>query len=308
MASPRLARPPKCLDCLRRLARPATSLSSPLAAPSLTQTRGVKTTKAEEEDLQGIPVRLLRDITGFGRKHAIIRVKPGRMRNRWFPKSQAEYMTRQRFTELGLTPAAIGVRDRTFGMKLQLEDTDARGGRARRTVFAEDGPPGTMKSKKDSLTLPPEESLNLLELLLPPTLTFKRKPIAVPPPAAPATPPPPPQPSTPRSPALAANAATSIPESDPEPAPAPAAPSKPAHVAIFGSVSVGDVLAAIRERLLEANPSQGGRVALEADGVAIRGLDPGEDRVKRLGTFEVLISAGRDLEPVRRELVVVADE
>lgn len=50
-------------------------------------------------------------------------------------------------------------------------------------------------------------------------------------------------------------------------------------------------------------------MALEADGVAILGLeDEGEDRIKRLGTFEVLITAGRDLEPVRRTVEVVAEE
>ncbi|KAI1770828.1 hypothetical protein F4818DRAFT_445761 [Hypoxylon cercidicola] len=295
MATPRLARPPTCLDCLRRLARPTATPSLAFPSLTLTQTRGVKTTKAEEEDLQGIPVRLLRDIQGFGRKHAIIRVRPGRMRNYWFPKSFAEYMTRLRFRELGLTEAAVGVRDRTFGVKLQLGD-DGDGS----AVLAEDGPPGaTKKSKKDVLTLPPEETLVLLQTLLPPTLTFARKPISTPPPA----PTPSSAPSPPRSPSLAAHAATFV-----DPASIPTEPFEPAPVAIFGSVSAADVLAAVKERLLAADPSQGGRVALEADGVVILGLDAGEDRVKRLGTFEVLISAGRDLEPVRRLLAVVAEE
>lgn len=40
------------------------------------------------------------------------------MRNIWFPKGCAEYMTKQRFVELGLSESAIGVRDRTFGTKL----------------------------------------------------------------------------------------------------------------------------------------------------------------------------------------------
>ncbi|XXG98969.1 hypothetical protein Hte_005302 [Hypoxylon texense] len=301
MATPRLARPPTCLGCLRRLARPTVPPSPlSLAFPSLTQTRGVKLTKAEEEDLQGIPVRLLRDIQGFGRKHAIIRVRPGRMRNFWFPKSFAEYMTRQRFQELGLTQAAIGVRDRTFGMKLQLEESDGK------TVLAEDGPPGTRKSKKDTLTLPPEETLALLQTLLPPTLTFHRKPIA--------TPPPPPGSSsssaaasaTRRSPSLSAHAASASLETPVSFVPSDEDEGRP--VPIFGSVSAGDVLAAVRERLLAADPSQGGRVALEADGVAILGLDLEEDRIKRLGTFEVLIYAAKNLQPVRRELKVVAEE
>ncbi|KAI2620685.1 hypothetical protein GGS26DRAFT_594785 [Hypomontagnella submonticulosa] len=293
MAPTRLARPPTCLSCLRRLAQPSSSPSPFLSLPlAQQQTRGVKTTKAEEEDLQGIPVRLLQNMPGFGRKHAIIRVKPGRMRNYWFPRAQAEYMTRQRFQELGLTEDAIGVRDRTFGNR-SLLDQDTK------PVLADDAPV-TNKSKKDTLTLPPEETLTLLQTLLPPTLTFARKPI----PAVPAAPP---TPSTPRSPSLAPHAALST--DSHRDAPEPAAPEQPAAVAIFGSVSTTDILALIRERLLEADPSRGGRVALEADGVAILGLeDEGEDRIKRLGTFEVLITAGRDLEPVRRTVEVVAEE
>ncbi|KAI2621151.1 hypothetical protein GGR54DRAFT_90723 [Hypoxylon sp. NC1633] len=286
MAPARLARPPTCLGCLRRLAQPTPSPSMLPSFLSLTQTRGLRgRTKAEEEDLQGIAVRLLRDIKAFGRKHAIIRVKPGRMRNYWFPRAAAEYMTRQRFKELGLTEAAVGVRDRTFGVQL-LVDKNADG----KSVLAEKG---AKKSKKEVLTLPPEETLTLLQSLLPSTLTFARKPI----PAAPAPSDSQPTP-TPRSPSLATNAITSA----PEPAAAASAPT-----AIFGSVSATDVLALVKESLT-ADRSQGGRVALEADGVAILGLDEGEDRIKRLGTFEVLITVSKDLEPVRREVRVVAEE
>ncbi|KAI1373700.1 hypothetical protein F4677DRAFT_428908 [Hypoxylon crocopeplum] len=298
MAPVRLARPPTCLDCLRRLVQPVSS-SSPSPSPflSLTQTRGVRTTKAELEDLQGIPVRLLKNIKGFGRKNAIIRVKPGRMRNIWFPKAQAEYMTRLRFKELGLTDAAIGVRDRTFGTQLILQD------KGEKNVLVEDGPPGTRKSK-ETLTLPPKETLSLLNTVLPAILTFARKPIpAVSAPPQAESKPPASAPTTPRSPSIAANAAASV--SSPTPT---SPPAEPAPVAIFGSVSANDVLAAVKEKLLEADASQGARVALEADGVTILGLPDGEARVKRFGTFEVLISAGKDLEPVRRELRVVAEE
>ncbi len=46
------------------------------------------------------------------------------MRNIWFPKGAAEYMTKQRFVDMGLTDAAIGVRDRTFGKQLALEQQE----------------------------------------------------------------------------------------------------------------------------------------------------------------------------------------
>lgn len=75
--------------------------------------------------------------------------------------------------------------------------------------------------------------------------------------------------------------------------------------AIFGSVSASDILAAVKERLLEADPAQGGRVALEPEGVTILGLEKeGDDRIKRLGTYKVLVSASKDLEPVVREVWV----
>ena len=145
-------------------------------------------------------------------------------------------------------------------------------------------------------TKQPEETLTLLQTLLPTTLTFARKPI-------PAVSAPPPTPSTPRSPSLAARATTST-DSPPD----TPTPEQQAAVAIFGSVSTTDILSLIREQLLEADPSRGGRVALEAESVEILGLDEGEDRIKHLGTFEVLITAGKDLKPVSRTVEVVAEE
>ncbi|TGJ80990.1 hypothetical protein E0Z10_g7776 [Xylaria hypoxylon] len=286
MATPRLARSPTCLSCLRRLAQP--SSLSPLSPLSWTQTRA-RTTKAELEDLQGIPVRLLRDITTFGRKHAIIRVKAGRMRNIWFPKGAAEYMTKLKFTELGLSEAAIGVRDRTFGTQLVLEEE-------------EQGTQMSLEAKskrKEVMTLPPEETQTLLKTLLPEVLVFPRIPVST-------TPAPPPEPSIPRSPSLAANAATST--------PGPVVPESAAVTPIFGSVSRTDILALIKEKLL-ADP-RGSRVALEAESLELIGLDlehDGENRIKRLGTFEVLIAPGvgtngQEIDPVRRIVQVVAEE
>ncbi|KAI1116848.1 hypothetical protein F5Y14DRAFT_405494 [Nemania sp. NC0429] len=293
MATPRLARAPTCLSCLRRLSQPAFAASASASPSPLswTQTRA-RTTKAELEDLQGTPVRLLRDVPQFGRKHAIIRVKAGRMRNIWFPKGAAEYMTRQRFLDLGLTEAAIGVRDRTFGTKLLVAEKK----RQQRQAWAgsED------KTKRNEvLTLPPEEAYALLTALIPEVLVFRRAAVSM-------TPPPPPEPSVPRSPSLAANAATSIPTPEP-PQPAVVTP-------IFGSVSRGDILALIREKLL-ADP-QGSRVSLDVDSLELLGLDPehdGENRIKRLGTFEILISAGvgadgKKIEPLSRVVQVVPED
>ena len=71
MVTPRsaLARAPACLSCLRRVTLQQTT--QPAMTTTTTtqhqQQRG-KATKAELEDLKGIPVRLLEDIVGFGKK------------------------------------------------------------------------------------------------------------------------------------------------------------------------------------------------------------------------------------------------
>ncbi|KAI2463287.1 hypothetical protein F4781DRAFT_417151 [Annulohypoxylon bovei var. microspora] len=291
MAPTRLAAPPTCLSCLRRLALPSPSAFPSLRPLAQQQTRGVKMTKAEQEDLQGIPVRLLHDMNGFGRKDSIIRVKAGRMRNQWFPKAQAEYMTKQRFKELGLTEAAIGVRDRSFGIRLLADEKAETATPTKR--FVKKSP------AKEVLTLSSQETLSLLTTHVPSTLTFVRKPIQqISPPPAPDV-----EPAPVRSPSLARHALTSTEAVVPE-----AVPAEPAAVAIFGSVSALDVLAVIKERLLELDPVRGGRIALEAEGIEIRGLEKGEDRIKHLGTFEVYISVSKDLDPIKLAVNVVAEE
>lgn len=124
----------------------------PAAFPAQVVRQKRTMTRAEEEDLQGIPVRLLRDIKGFGRRHAIIRVKPGRMRNVWHHKGQAEYMTKERFAELGLTEASIGVRDRSFGTQLLVADDDKTAAEKRARKLIEVGG-ATPNKKKESVTL-----------------------------------------------------------------------------------------------------------------------------------------------------------
>lgn len=71
------------------------------------------------------------------------------MRNFWFPKGQAEYMTRNRFKELGLTDAAVGVRDRTFGSKLVVDEEKKK--EVRKKVIVEEP---VVQKKKETLALP----------------------------------------------------------------------------------------------------------------------------------------------------------
>ncbi|KAK8084418.1 hypothetical protein PG997_005689 [Apiospora hydei] len=260
-------------------------------------------TKAEEEDLQGIPVRLLRDIVGFGRRHAIIRVKPGRMRNVWHHKGLAEYMTKQRFQELGVTEAAIGVRDRTFGTQMLIEDESAE-------TAASSNKSGSSQSKRNNTMLEgtrtqsianverkqPEETRAIFDQIIPEVLTFARKPISTPEPA---------EPAIPRSPALAANAVTSTSSGQPDPT---AATTAPAVTAIFGSVTAHDILEIAIAGAQSVRPGAFSSGALQARDVVILGLEAGEDRIKRLGRFEVEIHAGGDgVPPLRRVIEVVPE-
>lgn len=47
------------------------------------------------------------------------------MRNYWYPKQQAEYLTPERLQALGLTKADIGERDTTFAQYVASEDIAA---------------------------------------------------------------------------------------------------------------------------------------------------------------------------------------
>ncbi|KAI0394779.1 hypothetical protein F5Y17DRAFT_457690 [Xylariaceae sp. FL0594] len=142
-----------------------------------------------------------------------------------------------------------------------------------------------------------DEAFSILSAIIPETLIFPRR----------AQPTPAPEPAVPRSPSLAVHANTSM-----------GGPAKPkaasAVQAIFGSVTRDDIVAQIKQELLTA--PEGSRVALEADSVEIQGLDPehdGPDRIKRLGSFEVLIYAdatveGKKGEPVKRVVKVVSQQ
>ncbi|KAI1324995.1 hypothetical protein F5Y16DRAFT_401868 [Xylariaceae sp. FL0255] len=333
-----LRSPPTCLSCLRRLSvTPAAAAAAAAAAPwtaatTPTQQTRTKMTKAELEDLQGIPVRLLRDIPSFGRKDAIIRVKPGRMRNMWFPRNAAEYMTRKRFDELGLTESAIGVRDRTFGAKaLKVkESAEEKRKRAEADLFGS----GLKRKGKETVALPAEEVQTLLQTVLPETLLFARRiqPVqaAVPEPPTPE----PAAPAIPRSPSLAPEAFT---HADPDtssstspespststsfdnPLSASSTPQPTTITPIFGSVSKSDVLTQIKALLTAASSETNsiGGVNLEMENIELRGLHAehdGADRIKHLGKFEVLISpgvssvSGKPVESVRRVVEVGPEE
>ncbi|KAM7191991.1 hypothetical protein V8F33_008569 [Rhypophila sp. PSN 637] len=159
---------PTCLACLRRLAQPSVSPIQPPTGVVLMQTRA-KSNHMRPQD-RGVVVRLLEDIPTFGRKHAVFRTERGRMRNQWYPANKAEYMTRQRFQELGLTEEDVGDRDRAFAALGQADEDDFA---FVEVVEKQQG--GDMSSK-----MPVTTAHTLISTLTPETLTFYRKVIEKP--------------------------------------------------------------------------------------------------------------------------------
>ncbi|KAK3695210.1 hypothetical protein B0T22DRAFT_97390 [Podospora appendiculata] len=285
MATPSItSRWPTCLACLRRVAQPLVVVQSRAASGSL-----------RPRD-QGVVVRLLEDIPKFGRKEAIFRVERGRMRNEWYPRKKAEYMTATRFQELGLTREDIGDRDRGYGSFMTLPDDQP-------AAAPEPAAPSSVLRHTS-----PEKSHTLLTTLVPETLTFYRKPIQASPPAAPTPAPSNAAPAQSVSPLIAsANAIAQAQE--------PVEIDQPKEQGIFGSVSTIDIVNQIKA-LLVLDP-EASRILLEPGHIRFVGLEENTHRVKTLGRWEVDIliagpgsAAPSNLEPVRKtvEILPAADD
>ncbi|KAL6718962.1 Fructose-bisphosphate aldolase 1 [Lecanora helva] len=236
-----------------------------------------------------IKVRLLQDITGYGRKGSITPVEPGRMRNTWYPRQKAEYVTAASLE--GVKPQdLVAERDFTFGVK--KKDVEA-------PKIVEKEKPVEVQTK----LLSPQRAFEILEASLPNHLIFYRTPIP-----EQETPRPEP-PSRPRR-ATSAAAADLDAASDPLPK-----PPKPQLATIFGSVSTADIAEAIKAVL--AGTKEGKRIVVGAEDVMILQQvdDEGEvqergvegDRLKALGDFKVEIRV-KGAEAVMRTVHVQAQE
>ncbi|KAI9803003.1 MAG: hypothetical protein M1825_002236 [Sarcosagium campestre] len=147
-----------CSTCLRRC------VASTKPSPTFLQQQ-VRGKKKLAKRLT-LPVRLLRDVSGYGPKGALVSVTLGQMRNDWFPARRAEYLTDTQLKSLGPGQATI---ERDFGFRAHQklsEDWVSRGDAGRTVVEAE-------------LTLlSPDRSIQVLSTLLPSSLTFYRPAIS----------------------------------------------------------------------------------------------------------------------------------
>lgn len=244
------------------------------------------------------------------------------MRNEWFPKNKAEYMTPTRFQELGLTRDAIGEVDRSF-VVLSALDAAIRS-KPEEPEMEEPVPEVPVSQVKvpdvTVMTFPPlllsfpffppqsshpvlvggsmaqtvganscdckqpETAHALLFQLIPNTLTFHRKPVPVP------------KPKTTQEPKVSPLIARHVPASTPT----------TRFTEIFGSVSSSDIFNQIKA--LIADHEEASRINLAPSSVKILGLDKDNDRIKYLGRWDIEIAVARaksGVEPVRKSVEIL---
>ena len=315
---------PQCSACLRTYAFGSTWTAEAATAGFGQQVRGkkkiVNTTST-------VPVRLLKNVKTFGKKGkhqcvlalsegsliadlgAIVPISVGMMRNTWFPRHIAEYVTLPERRTLRLKNVAIE-RDFEFGITELAKSAGAN------TEWQKDVP-GDIKSMSDSdlqtstplrrkpevERITPERSAELVEIFVGQRLDFYRQPIIEE--KAPEEPPQPP-PTPEKRPRGMTGAAMDLLEAR---TPQPEKPKeKEKEVqAIYGSVSTHDVLVAMRAAM--ATNDEAARVHLaEGDIKFVNVAAEDEHRVKHVGDFTVEIRPKGAENAVRRSIRVIAQE
>ncbi|KAI9864328.1 MAG: hypothetical protein M1813_003248 [Trichoglossum hirsutum] len=202
------------------------------------------------------------------------------MRNLWYPRGKAEYMTRSQLKELNFKVSAVE-RDVTF----MAPNSPSR---------SQKDDSGDVSVKLTLLT--PQRTAQILSNTVPPTLIFYRSPIATASQSRKA----PPRPMGTVSSAAADLAVVS------EPLPALEL------AGIYGSVSTADVATSVRALL--ATDEEGSRVVISPEDIIFLNSMREEDgfgdmdRVKRLGDFEVEIKIKGVKDPMRKTVRVLPEQ
>ncbi|KAG4435676.1 hypothetical protein IFR05_008842 [Cadophora sp. M221] len=289
MASPLISRAPQCTSCIRRI---TSSFGDALYFPAGQQVRGKK--KLASEKVATVKVHLLQNIPGYGRRGAVIPVTSGVMRNIWYPKKMAEYLTIAKLQELGVKKDAILERDSTFqtnaARKLEKNTEKQRQERPEEPlVRMADAQPTEPVPQFELDMLSPQQATDILDSLLPPSLDFYRSPIALPTPKRLS-------PSIPSSSAISAAAASAEAKQ----------PGKPDRRGIYGSVSTSDIVANLKAILAE--DEQGVRVVLSHEDISFVEETEEKDRVKHLGYFDIEIKLQGASDPVVRTIQIIAQD
>ncbi|KAF4629314.1 hypothetical protein G7Y89_g8832 [Cudoniella acicularis] len=288
MASPLLSRSPQCMTCIRRT---ASSLGEKHMFPAGQQIRGKKKLAKQPNRVNAL---LLKDIKRYGKKGSVLSINPGIMRNLWFPRRLAEYVTAARMQELGLkkddiidpvifrAPEEIAVKKAVIKRADVMEAAEAKV----ETEAVEEtqnpvlGP--VIPVEFESLT--PEQATRIMADLLPPQLEFFRAPIIT-------------EQAPPKriSPSITAKAAISAEASKGK---------EPQKTSIQGSVSTHDIATNITAVLAE--DERGARIILSPEDISFVEKTKETGHVEHIGTFGIDIRLKGAPNAVRRTIKVTA--
>ncbi|TAQ87093.1 hypothetical protein B7494_g4565 [Chlorociboria aeruginascens] len=227
-----------------------------------------------------VKVRLLQDVPRFGREGTILPVAAGLMRNNFFPRKMAEYVTAAKLKELRKNDLPLE-RDYLFmnnraAPKEELPEVDMASieeGLQTPILRQYSAPPA---EPIDLELLSPERSTKLLSMILPLNLNFYRTPITIIQ-----------APAQKMSPSISAGASLS------------AAASQGKEIKriqttdIYGSVTTADIVANLKAILAE--DEEGARVVLSPEDISFVEDMEEKDRVKRLGIFEIDIMTSHSI-------------
>ncbi|KAF7191986.1 hypothetical protein HII31_06631 [Pseudocercospora fuligena] len=287
---------PQCSACLRSYAWATTSETSASQNALRQQTRGKKTAAKASGT---VPARLLKDLPGFGKAGAIVPVTRGELRNHWFPKRIAAYVTLTEQRQLRRDNIPIE-RDYNFGKKDDL----AAAALAKSAQTSEPTPVYEKKAPEvEKLTA--QRSMELLDIFVSHRLDFYREPIMEeekleePEAAAAAGKK---EDKTQRSASSAAADLLAARSSTPR------EKSKPKMTgAIYGSVSPHDILVAVRAAT--ATNDEAARVLITEQDIQF--LDPqaqSENKIKSIGDFTVELKIKGAEQGIRRTVRVIPQE
>lgn len=320
----------QCTDCLRSYAFGGSGQTEGRLQAGIV-TQQVRGKKKVVNTPSTVPVRLLKDVKTFGKKGkenhpyplaptapntynkpsgSIVPITSGNMRNSWFPRRIAEYVTLPELRQLRLKNTSME-RDFEFGVtelaKSGSKDptipSDIKG---MSTAQIREATSTQLKRPLEIEKLSPERSAELIDIFVPPRLEFYRQPII-----EEKAPEPEPEPEVQkpgrreRQQFLSGAASDLLAARTPEDR--PQKPKVPEAQAIYGSVSTQDVLVAVRAAL--GNNDESARVVVEEDDlrfVALTGEDAG--KIKHVGEYALEIKVKGMENGIKRTVRVIAQE
>ncbi|PBP28391.1 Fructose-bisphosphate aldolase [Diplocarpon rosae] len=285
MAPQLVSKAPQCISCIRRAAR---CLGDVFHLTASHQVRG----KKKLTKVSTVKVHLLQNIPGYGRRGSVIPVTAGVMRNIWFPKKMAEYLTLQRIAELGIKKDSGLERDSAFRSNAERRLEKQKEKEKEQEDASEPLPQMEAEQPEEpapqiELELPsPSQATLIMDQLIPANLDFYRTPIA--------------EPNTPTK-----RVSPSIPNSSAISAAATKAEAKreiAKNAPIYGSVSTLDI--AVNLKAILAEDEDGARVVLSPENVTFVDEMDEKGKVKHLGVFEIDIQVDGATESVRRTIKI----